>query len=126
MNLNDTTPDNPLGLSPLEQHILREQCAATAKVHADEDRRRKSEAQANRFEVWMEGYQTSGEVGTAQLLGSFFAHDFNNAVIKMIETRARENPTETGHYYTLQPGGVWTCWGCRLFDNETEARARYG
>lgn len=68
------------------------------------------------FEVWMEGYRTTGDGQTARLLGECFASSFDEAVGMVTEGRDDVRYT----------GGAWVIYGCRLFDNETDARRSFG
>ncbi len=67
--------------------------------------------------IWMEGYAATGEWGTAHLLGVFEATDFDDAVKQYSYT------TESKIDYR---GGEYSFWGCRLFDNEADARKSFG
>jgi hypothetical protein len=69
------------------------------------------------YQVWCEGYQTSGNSDTAVLEGEIRAESFTEACIKLLGDRLDKNPD--GSYRLSR-------WGCRLFDNEAEARASFG
>ncbi len=69
------------------------------------------------FQVWAEGYQATGNSSRAQLLGSATAETFQGACdIVMRKDGLRE-------YY--DPKRL-SFWGCRLFDNEADARSAFG
>lgn len=68
------------------------------------------------FEVWMEGYRATGDEQPAQLLGECLASSFDEAVGMVTEGRDDVRYT----------GGAWVIYGCRLFDNETDARRSFG
>ena len=70
-----------------------------------------------RFNIWVEGYAATGEHGTASLLGSYEAETWDGAVKKYMA----ENP---GRIVVDSRG--YTDWGCRLFDNESDARKSFG
>ena len=70
--------------------------------------------------IWMQGYKVTGNSSTAQYLGRFDCESFDEAVKE---------------YNILHPGevelnrggeGIHCIWGCRLFDNEQDARRIFG
>ncbi len=69
------------------------------------------------FNVWMEGYSATGNKAEASLLGKIKARDFSEACVKII---FQEGMTE---YYDPHNNSYW---GCRLFDNEKDARKSFG
>lgn len=72
------------------------------------------------FEVWSEGYAATGEHGSAQLHGIFVGETFRDAVENCVKTWL---PSEVRQYYNAER---LTYWGCRFFDNETDARKLFG
>lgn len=79
---------------------------------------------ARRFiEVWCEGYQTNGEVDRAKRLIAGEFDSFDDAVRAWVSSSAAHAPyvtkgnDETGH---------WRYWGCKLFNNEADARRAFG
>lgn len=71
------------------------------------------------YDVWIEGHQATGDSSTASKLGTFEASSFRVACIAWAST--------------LDPDGqelfdqeALTYWGCRLFDNEQDARKAFG
>jgi hypothetical protein len=66
------------------------------------------------FEVWVEGYQAQGNHGCARLEGQAVAGCFRDACALVM----------TGNQYYNPAGNTW--WGCRLFDNEQDARKAFG
>lgn len=69
------------------------------------------------FEIWMEGYRVTGNESDAQYKGSWPGNTFADAC----ETWAKS--TESPNLFDR---GALTYWGCRLFDNETDARKSFG
>jgi hypothetical protein len=71
-----------------------------------------------KYDVWIEGYAVTGQQDTAQLLGSSDKHNFEEACEEVLKTAGWDmsywNPERCTH------------WGCRLFDNETDARKSFG
>ena len=80
------------------------------------------------YQVWLEGYAATGESGTAQLLGVAHAENFIEAAKKTW----RERCIKGGHdekyadnYFSIRDG-IPSIWGCACFDNEADARKRFG
>jgi hypothetical protein len=70
-----------------------------------------------RFQIWREGYESTGEHGTATYFGTWLAESFDQAVKYANELR-NLGAEKTGNH--------WIVWGCRLFDNEKDARLSFG
>lgn len=70
------------------------------------------------YEVWSEGYRATGEHGTATFHGIYKAESFKEAVKQFQDTKCT-NP----EYINLDK---LTYWGCKFFDNETDARKSFG
>ena len=71
-----------------------------------------------RIEIWAEGYAASGDKGDATYCGFAIARNFDQAVIDVFgvnDSLLKKNAD-----------GTWTHWGCRLFDNEFQARQSFG
>ena len=73
------------------------------------------------FKVWSEGYIATGERCTAEYHGIFTGETFKDAVRKYI---ARLEPKSQTYY--KERGDDLSFWGCRFFDNEADARKKYG
>jgi hypothetical protein len=67
-----------------------------------------------KYQVWLEGYQATGDYGEAQLLGEVEANTFKEACVKLLKD---------DEYFNEK---YLTVWGCRLYDNEKEARKNFG
>ena len=67
-----------------------------------------------KFKIWSEGYAATGECGKAVFHGLVYAESFRNACTEKFWNDRNFN-SETLTY-----------WGCRLFDNETDARKVFG
>lgn len=71
--------------------------------------------------VWSEGYSVTGESAPARLEGVVEADTFPDACRKACVDSGRWN---------VEPGGFdpvrLAVWGCKLFDNETDARRSFG
>lgn len=67
-----------------------------------------------KFNVWSEGYRCTGGYGTAYFHGSVFANSFKEACEKIFEKEQTYNKEKN------------TLWGCKLFDNESDARKNFG
>jgi len=68
--------------------------------------------------VWMEGYWATGCRASTLFCGTFKANNLREACQKWVD---QEEGRE--EYYDAKNN---TYWGCRFFDNETEARKIYG
>lgn len=68
------------------------------------------------IQVWMEGFQATGESSKAQLMGTVKAETFSEACQKLSYERTELDWNEQRT----------KIWGCRLFDNEADARRAYG
>ena len=71
------------------------------------------------YQVWAEGYQASGDRADATFLGTARASSFRGAVDII------RDKSETPDLYTFK-GDRCFLWGCELFDNEADARRRFG
>jgi hypothetical protein len=69
------------------------------------------------WHVWMEGYQATGERGEARKLGMIWAQSFPVAC---------EIAADYNGFKALYNRKTNRIWGCRLFDNEADARKEYG
>lgn len=79
------------------------------------------EAFGNRwYEVWTEGYAATGESSSATFHGKYFASSFRDAVLQWVD----KNPNRGKDF--SEKDGVMRLWGCRFFDNEKDARAKFG
>ena len=72
------------------------------------------------YSVWMEGYCVSGNNAEARLLGVVEAPTFKDACNTLCSEQAFQ---EKWGNYDSHAGAVW---GCRLFDNEADARKVFG
>lgn len=76
------------------------------------------------FEIWSEGFLCTGMEGVparASLLGKEMAINWEQAV----EQYMAKNPKRIDvREYNGEK--VYTDWGCRLFDNEADARKSFG
>ena len=69
-----------------------------------------------KFEVWLEGYKATGESRQAEFLGIHEASSFQEACKNAIKEWQDEFYDEENNSY----------WGCGFFDNEIDARERFG
>lgn len=80
------------------------------------------EKEIMKYEIWIEGYQTNEESAGAFLLGIYEGESFDDAVIKCMMNPLHEQNLFT---YNIETG-QHKYWGCRLFDNEADARKSFG
>ena len=66
------------------------------------------------FEIWSEGYAITGGRGKALFHGKIKATSFKEACDILFDDDKFYNPENL------------TYWGCKLFDNETDARKSFG
>ena len=66
------------------------------------------------YDVWQEGYSADGNSAPASFRGSATADSFQAACDKVCKNDS---------YYNSKTRSVW---GCRLFDNEGDARRSFG
>ncbi|MEC4190459.1 hypothetical protein VSP75_04125 [Escherichia coli] len=69
------------------------------------------------YQVWSEGYEASGNSAHAELHGEAEAVDFASACERVFKESGRSQYFDSQHL---------TYWGCRLFDNEQDARKAFG
>jgi hypothetical protein len=71
------------------------------------------------YEVWQEGYSATSESSKASFLGKYEANSFKEA-IALCE---KDNDIKI----TFQESdNTFRKWGCIIYDNETDARKRFG
>lgn len=96
----------------------------------------KAKAGGKLIEIWMEGFQVTGQSSTARQIGLVFDVDFDSAIQQYKEIIA-DLPGVMGvedvkreHFFTEQAyndrESSYMIWGCRLFDNEADARKGFG
>jgi len=71
-----------------------------------------------RHEVWIEGYKNGDVHQTAVKYATIHARNFTGA----LRTLADMDETFARHFNSSDN----TFWHCRIFDNEKDARVRYG
>lgn len=69
------------------------------------------------YEIWSEGFVTTGNSSTARLLGKAQGATFDKAVHRL--------SLEEGFKVEYKDGKPYV-WGCQLFDNEHDARLTFG
>ena len=70
--------------------------------------------------LWSEGYQATGEHSDATYHGTFDAIDLYDAVVQFRDTLTDEYSIRCINLTTL------SFWGCKFYDNETDARKSFG
>jgi hypothetical protein len=73
-----------------------------------------------KFEVWSEGYVSTGLSCKADYHGKFEGEDFRDAV-----TNFRNSLTDKHSRDCINLDSL-TIWGCYFFDNELDARKSFG
>jgi hypothetical protein len=70
------------------------------------------------WQIWSEGYSVTGQAAEAHMHGAVEAETFEDACRAIAKRDG-----EFAQYFDLQK---MTFWGCRLFDNEADARKSFG
>lgn len=70
------------------------------------------------FDVWCEGYIANGDRGIATKL----FRGIGNSLKEVCEERAKTDE-EFARYFNADSMAYW---GCRIFDNESDARKSFG
>lgn len=93
------------------------------------------------FEIWLEGYFSTGESSSACFLGKSMGETFDEACINFrqegipIELDKKPDGTYRRGSYRgdkiqgeekENKVGNYSIWACQLFDNETDARKLFG
>lgn len=71
------------------------------------------------YNIWMEGYSCTGESAVARLIATHEGDSFRDACVsfsKNVDAKRLGIFDEENLSF----------WGCRLFENEKEARLRFG
>lgn len=75
------------------------------------------------YQVWTEGYSATGDFSKAILHGTVESYSFKDACDSLFAG----NPEFNGHKgQSTYSSENLTLWGCRLFDNEIDARKAFG
>lgn len=70
-------------------------------------------------EIWIEGYIATGERGFAYKIAESEKENFEEAILDKLSDRIDKTPTG-------EPRLPHSIWGCKLFDNETDAKKSFG
>lgn len=70
------------------------------------------------FDIWCEGFAVTGESGQATLLGCEKGIDLKDACKNLAS-----KDEEFARYFNEDN---MTYWGCRIYDNELDARKSFG
>jgi hypothetical protein len=71
------------------------------------------------YNIWVEGFSATGQHGPAQFIASVDSTSFKEACIKLATPEIQRKYGNFNETYL-------TLWGCKLFDNEVDARRNYG
>lgn len=71
------------------------------------------------WEIWMSGYSATGNYAQATCLGTFPGRTFKDAVWHYKQSLPQDERV-------LVDLDRMTCWGCKLYDNEANARKSFG
>jgi hypothetical protein len=70
-----------------------------------------------KIELWIEGFQIQGDEGKAYRLDTYEADNLEQAV---------EIHNQQSSMLIEKKQGIFVFWGCRVFDNEADARKSFG
>ena len=68
------------------------------------------------IDIWMEGYRVTGNASGAQFIGTGYGRNVAEAALELHSRRPIESLSKDGT----------AIWGCKLFDNEADARKSFG
>lgn len=71
----------------------------------------------NEYSIWMEGYRATGEQASCSYCGKFRGENFEHACREWAK-----QVREPKFYDPIKN----TYWGCRLFDNQSDAAKSFG
>jgi hypothetical protein len=77
------------------------------------------------FQIWTEGWRSSDGSATASFEGEFEGESFDEAVENYLKDREKFRWKDIRQLY-YKRDGYHSVWGCRLFDNEADARKGFG
>lgn len=106
-----------------QMHDKRLADGETCAYSGDYNRARQFYHHPEEYDVWIEGHSCTGSSNTATFLGTYSGENFEEAAL--YACTAFFNPYEPAFYY-VDSEGTSSYWGCRLFDNEVEARKSFG
>lgn len=86
-----------------------------------ENTRERTVTKMEKYQVWLEGYVCTGQRASAEYLGEFEGANFEEACLEA--SIARFGIAETQIFYDANRN---TFWGCRFYNNESEARKTFG
>lgn len=71
-----------------------------------------------KYQVWLEGFAATGQQQGAQFIGEVESESFNQAIEILLKQKEWDMSYLNLHNRTY--------YGCRFFDNETDARKAFG
>jgi len=94
---------------------------STHKMSLEERKEEKLNKERNKtIDLWSEGYAATGESSDAIFHGTFKSKDLRDAVIQF-----RDSLDDEGSKNCIDIKRL-TFWGCKFYDNESEARKSFG
>ena len=125
---NDAAPDyygagglhNPNNVTDAGFIVLVGSFEAMQRLKSNLEKLSEEEPETNEcdkeWEVWMEGYTVSGAFEKARFYGKFKAPTFRDACLECFKN-------DPENYFNKKD---LTYWGCKLHDNETDAKKNFG
>lgn len=71
----------------------------------------------------MEGFAVTGMSSGASYMKSYDTDDMDEAVQLWLD---EQDPEDVKKYHSKSEDGVHSWWGCRIFDNQDDARKSFG
>lgn len=79
------------------------------------------------YDIWIEGYLATGMEGIPARAHMIASNIEANSFIEAVKKWYKSEPDASYRYGDLIiRNGVASLWGCRLFDNEKDARKSFG
>lgn len=78
------------------------------------------------YEIWTEGFRATAERGGAHYHGTVTANSLDKAVEKLAKKNSSFDKYVSYSPNPKRKGSSYTYWGCRIFDNEEQARKSFG
>lgn len=97
------------GARELVEKIIQQEQQAKVEI---------AEPEIRTFDIWAEGYRATGDFSRANHLGKSKGRTLKEACDNLAAT----NPVFNMYYDAER----LTYWGCKIFDNEAEARLTFG
>lgn len=79
--------------------------------------------EVKRISVWRQGYDCTGDVSPAQHMFDADGDNLNDVIKKFVDNITDDSKS---NWRFCNERNAWFWWGCKTFDNETDARKAFG